>query len=153
MRYVRWLGAYRKGAASVEEAARWETTQQEREVAVEPLQRGWSAVLDENSRVEIGLEVCVETSRFVAGFYTDCWSEVQQSTGRLVCYRKPDERREWAFAKKLAKVKNGVDHHHAEAWFAEPRYKAVVVYGGATKQVRRRASQLAKQLGLPLVSH
>jgi len=148
MRYVRWLGAYRRGASSLEEAARWETSGCDREVAAEPLVRGRSLVLEEHGGVHIGLEVDVEASRFVAGFYSDCWSEADQQSGRLVAASNPDERREWAFAKKLTKARSLP--HHAEAWFGRPQYAAVIVRAAAPKRVRKRATALAAELGLPL---
>lgn len=72
MKFVRWLGAFGSGS-DLNEAADWEQSQIERQVAAEPLWRGRSFL----GHAKIGLVVDHQASRFHAGWLVDAWTEKQ----------------------------------------------------------------------------
>ena len=149
MKFIRWLGAFGK-SSSLAEAASWERSQVERQVAVEPLWRGRSFIL----HAKIGLEVDWRQSRFVSGWLCDAWTETADDgtlrsnadkRGKLVRYRDRDR-----FLAIWSRQKLGGFYGHAEAAFEEAHYSSVVVKKSASARGKRRAQRLAEQLGLPL---
>lgn len=144
--FVRWLGAFGKGT-SLSDAAAWEHSQVERQVAAEPLWRGRSLI----RHVRIGLEIDPRASIFASGWLQDAWTEPHadgtlrsnaQRRGKLARYRNIDRfMAKWAATKARA---------HAEAAFAAPVYVAVVVKNNATEHGMGRARRLCEQLNLPL---
>lgn len=144
--FVRWLGAFGKGT-SLTEAASWENSQLERQVAVEPLWHGRSFI----HHAKIGLVIDERASIFASGWLQDAWTETHSDgtlrsnknrRGKLARYRNMDRfLAKWAATKALS---------HAEAAFTAPVYKAVVVKHNATEHGMGRARRLANQLGLPL---
>lgn len=144
--FVRWLGAFGKGT-SLSDAASWENSQLERQVAAEPLWHGRSLI----RHVRIGLEIDERASIFASGWLQDAWTEPHadgtlrsnaRRRGKLARYRNMD--------RFLAKWNATKSRAHAEAAFAAPVYKAVVVKNNATEHGMGRARRLADQLGLPL---
>ncbi len=148
MKFVRWLGAFGTGA-SLTEAAEWELSQTDRQVAVEPLHRGRSLI----DHVKIGLEVDHELSRFHAGWLRDAWTEVQANgllkPKYLPRYRQGKKFRDLnRFLAAWSAVKNPTGW--GEVIFDSPIYTAVVVKSTATERGVRRASRIAARLNLPL---
>lgn len=150
MKFVRWLGAFGSGP-SIDEAASWEISQLDRQVAVEPLWRGRS-LLD---HAKIGLVVDHQSSVFVKAWTRDAYTTkvgaVLKTRGR-----DGDGRQQKAFRNldrflsywtKMAPYNLG----HGEAVFDAPVYSAVVVKSTATERGLRRAKKLADITKLPLV--
>lgn len=148
MKFVRWLGAFGSGS-SLSEAAGWELSQTDRQVAVEPLHRGRSLL----GHAKIGLVVDHAASRFHAGWLTDAWT-VNRDDGTLRPRGKPRNRQGRKFMDMdrflaaWSAVKN--PSYHAEVVFDSPIYRAVVVKSTATERGVRRAQRLASRLNLPL---
>lgn len=148
MKFVRWLGAFKKGT-SLSEAAGWELSQTERQVAVEPLWRGRSLI----TKSKIGLEIDHQASVFASGWLSDAWTEVHADgtlrSDRSSCGRRDMKRfrNQDRFLSAWSKMR---PTHHAEAVFAAPVYRAVVVKKNATAHGMGRARRLAAQLNLPL---
>lgn len=148
MKFVRWLGAFGSGS-SLTEAATWEASQVERQVAVEPLHRGRSLL----GHAKIGLVVDHDASRFHAGWLADAYT-VKRDDGTLRPYYKPRNRQGKKFhdmdrfIAAWSAVKN--PSHHAEVVFDSPTYRAVVVKSTATAHGVSRAKRLADMLNLPL---
>ena len=76
VKFVRWLGAFGK-QADVLTSARWELSQQDREVAVEPLWKGQTQL-----HAGVGLVVDHVDSSFVKGYLHDAFTTVDEN-GRL----------------------------------------------------------------------
>lgn len=148
MKFVRWLGAFGSGT-SLSDAAGWELSQIERQVAAEPLHRGRS-LLD---HAKIGLAVDHDASRFHAGWLTDAYT-IRQDNGTLRPKYRPRDRQGRKFSDMdrflaaWSAVKN--PSRHAEAIFDAPHYRAVVVKSTATERGVRRAKRIADRLNLPL---
>ena len=148
MKFVRWLGAFR-ASASLSEAASWELSQVDRQVAVEPLHRGRSLI----GHSKIGLVVDHESSLFVRAWLSDAWTEIN-AEGILYPKYSPRQRQGKAyrdlnrFSAAWSAVKK--PNHWAESVFDSPIYSAVVVKSSATAHGRARAVRLADRLGLPL---
>lgn len=146
MKFVRWLGAFGSGS-SLSEAADWELSQKNRQVAVEPLWRSRSLI----DHAKIGLAVDHADSHFVRGWLSDAWTETRADgtlrprDGRVrngAGYRDLDR-----FLAAWSRSRRG---HHGEAIFDHVRYNAVVVKRSATARGYERARRLAANLSLPL---
>ncbi len=148
MKFVRWLGAFGSGS-SLSEAAGWELSQTDRQVAVEPLHRGRSLI----GHAKIGLVIDHDASRFHAGWLFDAWTDWRPD-GTLRPKYKPRTRqgRKYLdidrFLAAWSAVKN--PDHHAEVVFDSVIYCAVVVKSTATARGVGRAKRLAAMLSLPL---
>jgi len=148
MKFVRWLGAFGSGS-SLTDAADWELSQTDRQVAAEPLHRGRS-LLD---HAKIGLVIDHEASRFHSGWLTDAWT-VTLDDGTLKAKFRPRDRQGRKFRDMdrflaaWSAVKN--PSRHGEVVFDSPAYRAVVVKSTATERGMRRAQRLAVRLNLPL---
>jgi hypothetical protein len=147
MKFVRWLGAFRK-TTDLSEAAVWELSQTARQIAAEPLHRGQSLV-----HAQIGLEIAHAASRFHCGWLEDAWTEVQ-ADGTLRAKYLPRSRqgRKYRNMDRFLGAWNSVQNPriHAEAVFDSPVYRAVVVKTTATERGLRRAKRLAATMNLPL---
>ena len=144
--FVRWLGAFGR-CQDVSASAEWELTQNAREVAAEPLFRGRSLILAENSRVFVGIVADEKESEFKRGFFSDCWSKTA-SDGTLAPKHKIRPIRDQdRFRRAWSK---SVPTHHGEAFFDHFTAKAVAVRKDASPQKINVARDLAKTLGLPL---
>lgn len=147
MKFVRWLGAFGSGS-SLSEAAEWELTQTDRQVAVEPLHHGRSLL-----HSKIGLEIDHGASRFHCGWLTDAWT-TRRLDGTLRAKYRPKDRQGKKykdvnrFLAAWSAVRNPVKQ--GEAVFDSPIYIAVVVKSTATQHGKRRAKRLAARLNLPL---
>lgn len=148
MKFVRWLGAFGSGT-SLFEAAGWELSQIERQVAAEPLHHGRSLI----THAKIGLVIDHQVSRFHAGWLVDAYTKLGDD-GTLRPKYKPRMRQGKRFKDMdrflaaWSAVKN--PSGHAEVIFDAPHYCAVAVKSTATERGRRRAQRLADQLGMPL---
>lgn len=148
MKFVRWLGAFGSGS-SLTEAADWELSQTDRQVAVEPLHRGRSLI----NHAKIGLVVNHDASRFHAGWLADAYT-VKRDDGTLRPIYKPRNRQGKKFKgmdrflAAWSAIKN--PSHHGEVIFDSPVYRAVVVKSTATTHGVSRAKRLADMLKLPL---
>lgn len=149
MKFVRWLGAFGSGS-DLNEAADWEQSQIERQVAAEPLWRGRSFL----GHAKIGLVVDHQASRFHAGWLVDAWTE-KQDDGTLRPRYAPRSRQ----GKKFKEINRflaawSADRkgacRHGEVVFDSPIYCAVVVKSTATERGVSRAARLAARLNLPL---
>lgn len=148
MKFVRWLGAFGSGS-SLSEAAGWELSQTDRQVAVEPLHRGRS-LLD---HAKIGLVVDHDASRFHCGWLCDAWTAVRDDGTLRAQYRPRDRQgRKFRDMDRFLAAWSAVKSpsHHAEVVFDAPVYRAVVVKSTATERGVRRAKRLAARLNLPL---
>lgn len=148
IKFVRWLGAFGTGA-SLSEAASWELSQLNRQVAVEPLWRGLSLI----DHAKIGLAVDHEASVFVKGWTCDAYTQLE---GNILKTARPDSttRQGKAFRsldRFLSAWNRKKDGGHGEAVFDAPHYTAVVVKRDASERGFARARKLADQTGLPLV--
>ena len=127
MKAIRWLGAFRKGSASLLDSLIWELTQNERsEVAAEAIKQ---QSLIEQSRVGL----LVKRSAIKKVFTGDCWSEYQGKT--LVKNRNP-------------KIASGL---HKEIW-CTPEYVGIVVkeWDHLKKQVRQPVRYIADRFKLQI---
>lgn len=149
MRYVRWLGAFRRSDSAVAEGARWELTQRTREIACEPLWRGQSLLLAEVDHVAVGLVIDPRASRFVAGFLTDCHSSPSPNTGRLHTRKQRPIWDQDRFAAAWDKSRPG---RHGEVFFDLPVFSAVALALGSGRRAAQQAKDLAASLGLPVVT-
>lgn len=148
IKFVRWLGAFGAGT-SLEEAAAWELSQLDRQVAVEPLWRGRSFL----NHCKIGLAVDHQASVFVKAWTTDAYTELRGTTLRP---RHPDgyNRQDRGFRslnRFLGFWSSLRPNYHGEAIFDAVHYTAVVVKRSATERGMSRANKLTELTGLPLV--
>ena len=145
MRFVRWLGAFRKGANSVGDALAWELSQTEREVAAEPLRHGKSRI----DRAKIGLEVDENRSVFRYGLLVDGWTEpAKDGSGRLLPSGEKRIKDKDIYLSRFYRSKGASTVWHGEAVFASPKYSALVCKKDL--QTREKAVELADTYSLPL---
>ena len=147
MKFVRWLGALRRSADMLA-SARWEVSQNTRQIAVEPLYKGQSLLY----KGVIGLAVDHEQSQFVQGICHDAYTRIMEN-GTLKVTRL------WA-KEKYGHYKNidrflkawnaGEWTHHGEVILDCVQYNAVVVKNTATKEQKALALKIALELNLPL---
>ncbi len=143
MKFVRWLGAFRKGASSIEESIAWELSQTEREVAAEPLRHCRSRI----DHAQIGLGVDESRSTFVYGLIIDGWTEPSKDgSGRLLPKREKRIKDKDFFLSRFYKAKI---NWHGEAVFSSPKYSAIVCKS-KDSQTREKAAKLADKFSLPL---
>ena len=127
--FVRWLGAFRKGASSLNESLTYELGRDETdEVACEPLLKKESEI----RQARIGL--VVSRQAIISKFTGDVWSEIED--GKLKPSRKP--------------CKEG----HGEA-FAHPVYTGIVIdlNGGLyypAKRIVKTLCWISDTYGLPV---
>lgn len=147
MKFVRWLGAFRKqGNHTLLESAIFEVANKSRQVAVEPLLKGKSLIF----AAVIGLEVDHIKSQFVVGFLHDAWTEVC-ADGTLKNTRQRGYKNLDKFL--AANARKPTHSHHGEAVFDLPVYKAVVLdlsFRKDQERLRKMAGELANALDLPL---
>ena len=142
MKFIRWMGAFRK-QDTLETSAAWEITQVDRQVAVEPLWHGKSRMRG----AKVGLVVDHAASHFCKGWVEDAFSTEKEhgtlySTRKLQPIRKMDQ---------FLRIWNSeVRARHGEAIFDHVAYSAVVIRKGVTARGRRRAQRLATDLNLPI---
>lgn len=145
---VRWLGAFRHSADSLIQAVEFELSHR-REVACEPLRCGRTAL-----KAGIGLVVDPRASRFVHGWLTDAWTEIQDDGVTLRPASHPRDRagrpyRDWdRFAAAVANKPRNASH--AEAVIDYPQFTAVAVRAGVSRATVAMAQVLADRLDLPL---
>lgn len=142
---VRWLGAFGKGK-TLHEAVAFEL-RHEREVAAEPLFRGATHL-----HAGIGLVIDPGKSRFVAGWCTDAWTEVQ-ADGTLRAAYAPRERqgRKYRCWDRFSAAFHAAHRcWHGEVVFDFPCYVAVAVRVGVSSGTIATATALAHDLRLPL---
>lgn len=144
MKFVRWLGAFRRKSPDIEVSGLWDLRQTDVQVSAEPLVRGKSYL----HHAKIGLSVAHPEATFVRGWLRDAFTV--EKDGILVATRQRDNefKNMDKFLKRLNKTR-GRDTH-AEATFNCPTYDAVVVKHDATEIGFARANRLAQSLKLPL---
>lgn len=133
MKVIRWLGAFGVGK-SLHAALEWELSQQEREVAAEPIPAGYQSMIP---RPRVGL--LVKTRAVKKVFRCDVWSVTntdQKHNGKL---------------RKTRTMSDTIGHSEA---FVLPQYAAIVVrnYRGLPIHYQRTITFFSQRYGLPIVS-
>lgn len=144
MKFVRWLGAF-GSSSSLLEAAFWETSQNERQVAAEPLIKGKSLI----RHAKIGLSINSPSASFARGWLWDAYTD-HRGDGILVAKRSRGPCEYKSMDRFLAALNKRGGHGHAEASFNAPHYDFVVVKNDASPRGMRRAKRLALRLNLPI---
>ena len=126
---VRWLGAFRKGSASLEDALRWELSRSAKAVAAERLKDKQSAM---SSHCKVGL--IVKGSAVLRRFRSDVWSETNQA-GNLV--RTRPEYSTWS--------------EHTECWVRQ-EFVGVIVRPGVSSDALTTCRKIALEFDLPLLT-
>lgn len=150
--FVRWLGAYcsHERKKEVSQSAHWETSQKEREVAVEPLFRGRSLVLREQRNVHVGLVPDMEKTNFCVGYFCDANTKIGHDG--VLKARRNTKNSIRDMDRFLSAWNKRTPNHHGEAVMDFFRASAVAVRANAPAEALQLAQDLADSLGLPLVT-
>ena len=150
--FVRWLGAYcsQQRKQEVSQSAIWETSQTEREVAVEPLFRGNSLILREQRNVHVGLVPDMDKTEFRVGYFCDANTKIGDD-GVLTARRNTKDSIRNMDRFLCAWNKRNPDHH-GEVVMDFFKASAVAVRANAPADAFKLAQDLADSLGLPLVT-
>lgn len=133
---VRWLGAFCGRNHSLAESLAWELTQQDREVAAQPLGPQTTPLV---CRWGVGLRVAEGAT--VRVFRHDCYSEVENFPRKGQLARLVPTR---------VKFKPSHAEHHGEA-ICKPHYDAIVIQGRLDGDVYKVVLALASQFNLRVV--
>jgi hypothetical protein len=148
-KFVRWMGAYCPRSVSRElvNAALWEVSQADREVACEPLFRGRSLILNEQAHVHVGLVPCMDKTNFCVGYFGDALTKITDS-GLLTANRNKKSVRD--MDRFLAAWGKSAPKRHGECIVDFFTVKAVAVRYGAPQWAVEVAHEIAHELGVPV---